>query len=151
MIYATFEDVVDAYELTMPAEHQPRVETLLRYASARLSALVPSLEARVNSGEIDPDLPAGMVVEAVLRVYRNPAGVTQQSAGPYTRSLNREAAKNDLWFDPDQIQALLATDPDSVTVGVGTFRMGIACPQAADRALDTDPWGHYTPEQYRGL
>lgn len=145
--YADWEDVKVVYELPIPDDHQPRVEALLRQATARLNALVPSLPARIAAGDIDPDLASSMVIEAVLRVYRNPAGITQQSTGPFSRSLNREAARNNLYFDPADIAALL----DTPTLGVGTFRLGIPAPQVPVTALDADGRYLYTPEQLRGL
>jgi hypothetical protein len=148
-IYATFEDVKALYELPMPDDQQLRVEALLRQASARLTALVPSLPARVEAGTVDPDLPGGMVVEAVLRVYRNPSGVTQQSTGPFSRSLHATAARNEIYFDPEAIKVLLADV--NTSPGIGTFTVGIPGPQGLTRALDGDPVGYYTPEQLRTL
>jgi len=148
-IYATWDDVKAIYELDMPIDQQPRIEALLRQASARLTALVPSLPARVGAATVDPDLPRGLVVEAVLRVYRNPSGVTQQSTGPFSRSLHSTAARNEIYFDPEAIQALL-TDTNG-TLGVGTFTVAVPAPQGIARPLDVDPQGYYTPEQQRVL
>jgi hypothetical protein len=148
--YATWQDVVDTYELPIPAEHQPRIEKLLAQASARLTALVPSLPTRVNAGTVDPELPSSLVVDAVLRVYRNPAGVTQQTVGPFNRSFSKDAQHNDLYFDPAQVQALLASISDH-GVGVGTFRVGIPAPQMPVSGLDADGRYQYTPEAFRGV
>lgn len=147
-IYATWDDVVATYELDMPPAAQPRIEKLLAQASARLTALVPSLPARLGAGTVDPELPSGMCVEAVLRVYRNPAGVTQQSTGPFSRSLHATAARNEVYFDTDQIKLLLAGANDSL--GIGTFRVGIPAPVGTRMDLDGTEWSSYTPEQLRG-
>jgi hypothetical protein len=148
-VYATWDDVVATYELEIPETQQPRIEMLLRQASARLTALVPSLPARIEAGTLDPDLPGGMVVEAVLRVYRNPAGVTQQSTGPFSRSLNREAARNTIYFETEEVKALLAESNGSL--GIGTFRIGIPAPEGTREALDGSVGSTYIPEQVRGL
>lgn len=150
MEYATWADVNDAYELEIPPAAQPRIETLLRYASARLEALVPSLPARVGNGDVDPDLPAGLVVEAVLRVWRNPAGVTQQSTGPFNRSFNKDAGRGEIWFDPQAIAQLLAA-PDSASAGVGTFRVGRPAPVVAVDGLADVGRYPYTPPPIRNL
>jgi len=148
-IYATWDDVKAMYELPMPDEAQPRIDALLKQASARLTALVPSLPARIAAGTVDPDLPGGMCVEAVLRVYRNPSGVTQQATGPFSRSLHATAARNEIYFDPEQVKSLL-TDVNG-SLGIGTFRVAVPAPQGPAAPLDTDPVGYYTPEQLRLL
>lgn len=147
--YATWADVTVAYELPMPEEHRPRIEALLTQASVRLTALVPSLPARLTAETVNPELPKGMVVEAVLRVYRNPAGVTQQSSGPFSRSLSKDAARPEIYFDPAQVTALL-NSPSELSPGVGTFRVGIPAPLVTRAALDADGWYTYTPEQLQG-
>jgi len=149
-IYATWDDVVATYEQTVPEEHRPRIEMLLRQASAKLTALAPSLPTRLTAGTLDPDLPGALVVEAVLRVYRNPAGVTQQSTGPFSRSLGRDAAHAEIYFDPDSVKALLA-GPDDLSSGIGTFKVGIPCPVPSLSGLDADGRYVYTPEVLRGF
>lgn len=147
--YATWDDVKATYELSMPDSDQPRIEKLLAVASARLTALVPSLPARLTAGTVDPLLPNGMVVEAVLRVYRNPSGVTQQATGPFSRSLHATAARNEIYFDPDQVKSLLAEV--NTALGIGTFTVAIPAPHGPVRPLDVDPESYYTPEQLRVL
>lgn len=145
--YATWDDVKAQYEQAIPDTAQPRIERLLAQASARLTAMVPSLPARIAATTVDPALPNGMVVEAVLRVYRNPAGVTQQAEGPFSRSLHATAARNEIYFDPDQVKALLAENHD---LGIGTFHVGIPAPQGPPLGLDADGRYVFTPERYRG-
>lgn len=147
--YATWADVVATYELALPADQKTRIEKLLTVASARLTALVPSLPARIAAGTVDPVLPSGMVVEAVLRVYRNPSGVTQQATGPFSRSLHATAARNEIYFDPEQVKALLTEVNDSL--GIGTFTVAVPAPLGIARPLDVDPPSYYTPEQLRVL
>lgn len=140
-VYATWDDVVLIYELPIPATARPRIEALLKQAAAKLTALVPSLPARLTAGSIDAELPKAMVVDAVLRVYRNPAGVSQQATGPFSRSLTKLAQRNDIYFEPEQVAALLVDS--SAGSGVGTFRVGIPAPQVAVTGLDAD--GRYLP------
>ena len=145
-VYATFEDVAATYELPLPEEARTRVEALLAQASARLVALVPSIPARIAAGTLDPNLPGGMIIEAVLRIYRNPAGATEQQAGPFTRRFSPSAAKNEIYFDPDQVQALL---PGNDKLGIGTTYVGIPAPQGRRTELDADGRYIYTTEQLR--
>jgi hypothetical protein len=119
-LYATRQDVRDEFEGTIPddAKTNSRLDSLLRKASAKLAAKVPSLDRRMASGLIDPEVPAGMVVDAVLRVWRNPAGLTQQGVGPFQASYNNRAQQNEILFDQDELNQLLG---ESLTIG--SFRL----------------------------
>lgn len=128
----------------------PRVEALLRQATARLTAMAPSIPARITAGTLDPDLPGGLVIEAVLRVYRNPTGVTQQTAGPYSRILSKDAASNVISFDPAEVAAVLAPAAEH-GAGVGTFRVRQHRPHVPVTALDGVPPYPYIPEQFRPI
>lgn len=148
-VLATYDDVAATYELPMPtdAATRARVETLIRQATARLVALVPSISARIAAGTLDPDLPGGMVIEAVLRVFRNPAGATEQTAGPFSRRFAPLAAKNEIFFDPEQVQALL---PGNDVLGIGTVKLGIPARSRRPMTLDSDGRYIYTSEQLQG-
>lgn len=58
------------YRPLAPSEHAA-VMDLLEYASAKLRASVPTIDARIADGSLDPALPAGVVADAVVRVLRN--------------------------------------------------------------------------------
>ncbi len=121
-LYATREDVRAAFEGTIPdnAKANARLDSLLRRACGMLGQLVPSLDRRMAQGQIDPEVPAGMVVEAVLRVWRNPAGATQQGVGPFQLSLNARAALNEIHFDPAELARLVGDHqvPRSIQVAI---------------------------------
>jgi hypothetical protein len=108
-LYADATDVRNAFEGTIPDDTKTnaRLDSLIRRACAKLSQLVPSLDRRMSNGEIDPEIPTGMVVEAVLRVWRNPAGAVQQGVGPFQLSLNQRAAQNEIVFDRTEIDWLM--------------------------------------------
>lgn len=130
-VYATWQDVVDSYEGQLPSEQRPRVEALLRRASGRLTQLVPSLPSRLavdSEDPVDPEIPAGLVIDAVLRLVRNPAGAQQQTAGPFNQSFGG-GQRADVWFDVAQVQELLAPTPAGA--GYGTFRLAV--PTRPDR------------------
>jgi hypothetical protein len=148
--YATWDDLVLNYEASLPVEARPRMESLVRQASAKLTALVPSLPARLAAGSVDAELPRGLVVEAVLRVYRNPAGVSQQSTGPFSRSLHKDAARAEIFFDPEVVRALLAPDGER-SAGVGTFQIGIPAPVRPTSGLDGAVRYPYPPEMSEGV
>jgi hypothetical protein len=118
--YATFDDLVDSYEGTIPDTDRTRLETLLRRASKRLDTIVPSTAYRLARGTLDPELPAGLVVDAVLRVYRNPEGVTRDQMGPFSKEFNPRAVKAEISFDHDEVHEIL----DPVVSVPSSFRLG---------------------------
>ena len=119
-LYADATDVRAAYEGTIPTDEKTnaRLDALIRRACGKLSQLVPSLDGRMARGEVDPEVPAGMVVEAVLRVWRNPAGMVQEGVGPFQASRNARASMNEIIFDSDDISRLLgeSNTPRSIQV-----------------------------------
>lgn len=120
-MFATFDDVADAFEGDIPETDRRRVETLIRRASARLLAIVPSTELRVQAGELDADLPAGLVVDAVLRVYRNPEGVTQEQIGPFSKQFNVRNMTSEVTFDMAEVHLML----DPLYSPAKTIRVGL--------------------------
>lgn len=115
-LYATKTDVRNAFEGDIPVntKNDSRLDALITRASAKLLQLAPSLNRRMSAGEITPEVPMGMVVEAVLRVWRNPAGYTQQGVGPFQGSFSARAATNEIVFDENEIKELLG---DEITPG----------------------------------
>jgi hypothetical protein len=113
-LYCTFDDVDTAYEGTFAATDRPRVESLIKRASARLTHIVPSVPYRMAKGDLDPELPAGLVVEAVLRVYRNPEGITADEIGPFRKQFNPRGVVAEISFDEAEVHALLDPIPNYV-------------------------------------
>ncbi len=146
-VYATFGDVRETYEGTIPDDRRNRIDALIRRASAKLTHLVPGIPERIEEGSLDPELPRGMVVEAVLRQYRNPSGATNQNVGPFSQSLNSNASKSEAITFPREELDMLREDPGRK---VPTSIM-ISVPARSRLALDADGSYHYTPEWRGGL
>lgn len=141
--YATWDDVVEAYELTLPVSRKAWVETQLRRGSARLRQLVPTLDARLalpaaDPARLDPELPAGLLVDAVLRVVRNPTGAQQQTAGPFNQAFAGGVQRADVHFNEAEVHQLL--DPPS-DPAAGTFHVAIPVQYRSGwpRPYDNDP------------
>lgn len=132
MVYATLQDVDDAYEGTIPSSDQSRVTVLCKRASARLYRLMPSIDYRIATGELDPDLPKGLVVDAVLRVYRNPEGITAEEIGPFHKAFNPRSVHAEITFDPAEVEELLAPIPNYVRPAI---RVGFPQPQQVMQEL----------------
>lgn len=121
-VYASLEDVQAAYEHTIPAGGEVRVERLVEQASVRLRRRVPNLNARIDAGK-DEDLAAlarGVVVDAVLRVIRNPNGYSAEQAGEFSYRIDRAVSSGRLTFPDDDLADLLprASRVRSVPVGI---------------------------------
>jgi hypothetical protein len=136
-LYCTFDDVSAAYEGTMPAGDRARVESLIRRASARLTHLMPSIVPRIQNGDLDPELPAGLVIEAVLRVYRNPEGITAEEVGPFHKQFNPRSVRAEISFDTDEVQAALAPIPNYVRPSI---RVGMPVPAQVLAEVDGVQW-----------
>lgn len=126
MAYASSADVIAAYEVPIPPESVARVDNLLATASIMLDARVPSLAARVSSDFALADLAKVVVVNAVMRVLRNPSGFrTQtQTTGPFTTYVSADAGSAS-WFLPEELELLTPADPmpvQSVNIGIPQWR-----------------------------
>jgi hypothetical protein len=134
---ATADDVAVKWRPLSPAEGQ-QVEVLLEEASAKLRRAVPNLDARIASGEIDTVLARSVVTNAVLRVLKNPSGVTQQSAGPETASWSGVRATGEVTITAGDVADVLpVVSGGSRGSYVGTIWVTPGPPPAV-RALDTE-------------
>ncbi|NAE18050.1 Gp19/Gp15/Gp42 family protein [Enterococcus hirae] len=124
---ATVDDVAQAYEADISADGLPRVQGLLEYASARLERLRPALRADLAAGSVDPVLVQAALVQAVLRVLRNPGAYQSQTAGEFSYTLNTRVASGQLAFTDDEL-----ADCSPLPVaharpqGVGSIRLGVS-------------------------
>jgi hypothetical protein len=120
--YADWTDVTLVAPIPLPTTLQPRVTEYVNQASVRLRAIVPGLDNRLASGNLEADLVKGVVVDAVLRLVYNPTGAQSQTAGPFNTSKAGGVAGDAIVFDPDQISLLLLQEE---TVP-GTFGVSVA-------------------------
>lgn len=101
----TSDHVNAAYEGTISISEVAWVERKLDQAVRELFASIPTLKARYDSGKIDEDLVKDKVIDAVLRVVRNPKGIEDEGEGDYNVRLNKLVASGDIWFpEKDLIQ-----------------------------------------------
>jgi hypothetical protein len=91
------------------------------YASARWSA---QIESRLASGALTPNLYKRVIADAVLRVARNPGGLTSENEGGYGYGIRANVASGNLWFTDDDLVSLLGITPKGVagTIGIGLDR-----------------------------
>lgn len=118
--YVTVQDVQDLYEKTLDADAQARVTVWLNYAEKRLRSKVANLDAKVADGTIDADDVKLAIINAVLRIIRNPDGYQSEQGGDYGYSLRRDVASGSLFFTAEDLAPLGITGVRRAgTIGVG--------------------------------
>lgn len=133
MVFAVPTDVETAYEGSLPAGSEARVQYLIDTASARLRLLLPKLEDRIAAA----DLAAGgtsdlalMTRDAVVRAVIRRLGSTgqpqvssqTQSAGPWTVT-NRYTTDSSRTFPDDDLDLLRGHSRGSGAMG--TIKLGL--------------------------
>jgi hypothetical protein len=132
--FAVPTDVETAYEGSLPSGSVPRIEYLLTVVSARLRAMLPDLEARIEAANLLVENPAiesdlailarDAVVNAVIRRVPGSQQQTQsetQTSGPW--SVTKRYTTDSTKTFPDDDLALLAGET-TAGVTVGTIKLG---------------------------
>lgn len=125
---ADLADVADVENLYQPVADDDlrRVEGLIRYASSVVRASVPGLDRRVERGTLDAQVVADVVAMMVIRALRNPGGVTQETIGPVSYSVDANVGSGYVFLS-DAERALLAptasAGASSGPRGVGMIRL----------------------------
>lgn len=83
-------------------------QTRLDEAWRALRREIPSLEASLTSGELEPADIVDVLAAAALRILRNPEGVQDESAAldDYRESFKRADATADLYFTSAELRRL---------------------------------------------
>lgn len=137
MAFAEPTDVATAYEGSLPAESEARVQYLLDTASARLRILLPDLEAQIVAADAVVEPPAtesdlaimarDVVVQSVLR--RLPGSNAQQvrsmtqQGGPFqvTQTYTTDTSG---FFSDEDLDLLRGPGQVSSMGALGTIRLG---------------------------
>lgn len=101
------------------------VNVLIGEASAKLRRRVTGLDELIAQGAVDSVLVVAVVTDAVLRVLRNPAGVSQQSIGSSAASFAGIRAVGQVVITDEDVAQILPVDAGDVGVAVGTFRFAV--------------------------
>lgn len=79
--YATVEMVREsAYGIDIPDEVNEEIAALIVKAERRLLARVKSIPVRIKDGRLSEEVVGDVVTDMVLRVVRNPEGMTSEQA-----------------------------------------------------------------------
>ena len=119
--FADIWQVQIGYRPLADSEHAA-VMYLLDYASAKLRVAVPSIDARITSGDLDPILPAAVVADAVTRVLRNRSTQVRDRLAEFEVDTPPGAAEwtSAIGFTAGEIASVSPTP----SVLVGTFLLG---------------------------
>lgn len=130
---ADLADIADVENLYQPVSDSDvtRVEGLIRYASSVVRASVPGIDRRIASGALDAQTVADVVAVMVIRALRNPGGVTQETIGPVSYSIDANVGAGYVYLSDAERSLLSAQAGDSgstpgVPRGVGTVRLRAA-------------------------
>lgn len=128
--FATVDDVDALRPLT--ADERELANTLLRYASALMRRQLPTLDARITAGTLDPDLAEYVAVQMVVRVLRNPDGIRQETVGPSSITYDTSQAVGQLMLSTGDL-AILAAPGTGFAIGTARLGTGLATGRDARR------------------
>lgn len=102
----TSDDVDNAYEESIEISQVAWVERVTDKAVRELLGLIPTLQVRIDSGKLDKELVKDKVIDAVLRVVRNPKGIDSEGEGDYNVKLRNTVASGDVWYQEKDLLQL---------------------------------------------
>jgi hypothetical protein len=133
--FAQFTDVQAEFEGVMPSSKETWVDAKIDAVESRLIGLVPSLTSLTTVS--DParfSRVKHLVVEKVLQLYRNPSGVTQQTAGPFSTAYGPTSASGAITFTAEELSTIRQR---TKRANLGTVT---AAPWRADQAPGVLRW-----------
>lgn len=108
-LYASADDIADRYESQLSDEQLTWVGVRVLDAEALLFTHIPRLADISLTSSSDQANAKRVVADAVLRVLRNPAGIQQESTGPWSVTRNRDTASGALFFTPEELATFRIT------------------------------------------
>lgn len=124
--FATVADVRNRFEGVIPGSREAWVDTRITDAENRLTGLLPSLALSTDAAR--RSRATQVVCDAVLRLYRNPAGARNEAAQDYSVGRADPAAAGELTF----------TDAEIASLRKAPHRRGLG-------TIATTPWRPHSP------
>lgn len=124
-MFATADDVRARFEGVIPSSRDAWLDAKIEDAESLLTSLVPSMATTTDTGRLERA--KAMVADAVLRVYRNPSGASQEAASVYSVSRSKGADSGRLFFPNDELEALRGSGRRSRigTIPVAPWRVDV--------------------------
>jgi hypothetical protein len=115
-VYATVADIEARWGASLGSQQQ-QVQAMIDDAHAYIRARVPTVDARVTAGTVDPAVITSVIAQMVLSVLRNPEGLRAEMAGVFQRQLDTSAASGRLTLTDEQLM-LLGEGKDALSLEV---------------------------------
>ncbi|WP_227979980.1 hypothetical protein [Nocardia spumae] len=124
-MFATRDDVRARFEGVIPSNRDPWLDAKIDDAESLLVSLVPSMATSADPARLSRA--KAMVSDAVLRVYRNPSGATQETASVFSVSRAKGPDSGLLYFPDDELDALRGSGRRRQfgTIGVSPWRVDV--------------------------
>jgi hypothetical protein len=104
--YATVDDVVAEYDGTIGDDQIDYIDRKLTSAELMVQAVAGNIGARIGSGRTSFEAVKLVVVNMVIRLLRNPSGLRTQTVGPFSYSLDPQAASARLFVSREDRRLL---------------------------------------------
>lgn len=117
-----FEDVKKRYSRPLSESQREWVETKLGDAWERLKIQVPGVEKRIESDDLSADLVTSTLVEAVIRVLKNPGSIRSTGIDDGSVTIDTTVSSGRLYFLDDELELLR---PQVYTSGMYSIPMNI--------------------------
>ena len=106
MAYTTVADVTARWARTPTDEEVTLIQVRLEDCERLIRRRIPTLDAKISSGDIaEADLNQ-VVADAVLRLVRNPDGYLSETDGNYTYMLRQDISTGKLEILPEEWEIL---------------------------------------------
>ncbi len=115
--YATVEDVELAWN--QPVTDESYVDYLIDKAERLVRDSVPTLADRITAEKITTETVGDVVVDMVVRLLRNPEGLSSESAGDYSYQRNAATGEGRITLRPDEKARLLGNPGQVSSIPVG--------------------------------
>lgn len=106
-MFATKDDVRANFEGVIPSSRDQWLDAKIDSAESLLISLVPSMATTADPNRLSRA--KAMVCDAVLRVYRNPGGASQEAASVFSVSRAKGPDSGLLYFPDEELAALRGT------------------------------------------
>jgi hypothetical protein len=132
--WATTTDVIDRWVGDNPPTDTDQIQLLLDDAEAVILSEYPSIQSRINTGEISAGIVKLVVTRMVIRLMRNPENLSswQQMAGPFQQGRSF-GAERDIWLTSDEMKMLAPNTKGKA------FQIDLA-PNAVDPTFEDYIW-----------
>lgn len=118
-VYAGTDEVELAWNKPVSDEQADYVDYLIDKAERLVRDKVPSLSLRITAGKLTAQTVGDVVVDMVVRLLRNPEGLSSESAGDYSYQRNATTGEGRIFIRPDELARLRGNLGQVSSVPVG--------------------------------